>query len=168
MFNPFRFDIRPGGPNTLLSNKNNTRLVCLYKAYLMKNSSRRKFITSAAGLAAVTTFSPVTAMEQDEKFIAHQVYFWLKNPGSTEDRAQLITGIKTLRKIESVRKLIIGVVAATEKRPVIDDSWGVSELALFSDLDGQAAYQVHPIHTDFVKNYSHLWSKVVIYDSSEV
>lgn len=107
-------------------------------------------------------------MVQEEKVIAHQVYFWLKNPGSTEDRAQLIAGAKSLKKIESVRKIIVGVVAATEKRPVIDDSWGVSLLLLFNDLAGQSAYQVHPIHTDFVKKFSHLWSKVVIYDSSEV
>ncbi len=131
-------------------------------------SNRRKFIASAAGLAAATAVNGSPLMEKEEKYIAHQVYFWLKNPGSAEDRAQLINGIKTLKKIESVHKLTVGVVAATEKRPVIDDTWGVSELALFSDLAGQAAYQVHPIHLDFIKNYSHLWSKVVIYDSSEV
>lgn len=134
----------------------------------MMKSNRRKFIASAAGLAASTIVNASPIMETEEKYIAHQVYFWLKNPGSAEDRAQLINGIKTLRKIEAVHKLTVGVVAATEKRPVIDDTWGVSELALFSDLAGQAAYQVHPIHLDFVKNYSHLWSKVVIYDSCEV
>ncbi|HEY1010365.1 MAG TPA: Dabb family protein [Daejeonella sp.] len=134
----------------------------------MKTPSRRKFIASAAGLAAVTTLSPATAMVAEEKVIAHQVYFWLKNPASSEDRAQLIRGLKTLQKIESVRKLLIGVVAATDKRPVVDDSWGVSALALFSDIAGEAAYQVHPIHLAFVKDYSHLWSKVVVYDSSEV
>ncbi|MHB1179061.1 MAG: Dabb family protein [Daejeonella sp.] len=104
----------------------------------------------------------------EEKFIAHQVYFWLKNPGSTEDRAKLIEGIKTLSKIKEIRKLSVGIVAATEKRPVIDDTWSVSELALFSDVAGEAAYQIHPIHVDFVKNYSHLWDKVVIYDSAEI
>ena len=134
----------------------------------MIKSNRRKFIASAAGLAAATAVNGAPAMLQEEKLIAHQVYFWLKNPDSAEDRARLIAGIKTLRKIESVRKLTIGVVAATEKRPVIDDTWGVSELALFDDLAGQTAYQIHPIHQDFVKNYSHLWSKVVIYDSAEV
>jgi hypothetical protein len=131
-------------------------------------SNRRKFIASTAGLAVATAVNGTPIMEQEEKYLAHQVYFWLKNPGSTEDRTQLINGIRTLKKIETVRKLTIGVVAATEKRPVIDDTWSVSELALFSDIAGEAAYQVHPIHLDFVKNYSHLWSKVVIYDSSEV
>ncbi len=134
----------------------------------MIKSNRRKFIASATGMVAATVVNGTPIMKQEEKYLAHQVYFWLKNPGSTEDRQQLINGIKTLKKIETVRKLTVGVVAATEKRPVIDDTWSVSELALFSDIAGEAAYQVHPIHLDFVKNYSHLWSKVVIYDCSEV
>lgn len=134
----------------------------------MIKSNRRKFIALAAGLAAVSSVKGNTLMTMKKKNLAHQVYFWLKNPGSAEDRTELINGIKTLRKIESVKKLSIGVVAATEKRTVIDDTWSVSELAIFSDLAGEAAYQVHPIHLDFVKNYSHLWSKVVIYDATEV
>jgi len=40
--------------------------------------------------------------------------------------------------------------------------WLSSELMFFSDLAGQATYQNHPIHLDFIKNYSHLWSKVVV------
>lgn len=134
----------------------------------MIKSNRRKFIASVAGLAAATAVNGAPIMEQEKKYIAHQVYFWLKNPGSSEDRAQLIEGIKTLRKIKEVRKLTIGVVAATEKRPVIDDTWSVSELALFNDLTAEAVYQVHPIHLEFIEKYSHLWSKVAIYDSSEV
>lgn len=139
----------------------------MLKKISMMKLNRRKFIASTASLAAVTAVNGTPLMKK-EKFIAHQVYFWLKNPGSSVDREQLIDGIKTLRKIETVHKLTIGVVAATEKRPVIDDTWGVSELALFKDLAGQAAYQTDPIHLDFIKNYSHLWSKVLIYDSSEV
>ena len=134
----------------------------------MIKSNRRKFLALAAGLAAVSSVKGNPLMTMKKKFLAHQVYFWLKNPDSAEDRTELIKGIKTLSKIESVRKLTIGVVAPTEKRSVIDDTWSVSELAIFNDVAGEAAYQVHPLHLDFVKKYSHLWSKVVIYDSSEV
>ena len=134
----------------------------------MIKSNRRKFLALAAGLAAVSSVKGNSLMTTKKNILAHQVYFWLKKPDSAEDRTELIKGIKTLRKIESVKKLSIGVVAATEKRSVIDDTWSVSELAIFSDLAGEAAYQVHPIHNDFVKNYSHLWSKVVVYDSTEV
>jgi len=134
----------------------------------MIKSNRRKFLALAAGLAAVSSVKGNPLMTTKKNILAHQVYFWLKKPDSAEDRTELIKGIKTLRKIESVKKLSIGVVAATEKRTVIDDTWSVSELAIFSDLAGEAAYQVHPIHNDFVKNYSHLWSKVVVYDSTEL
>ncbi|MEJ7779291.1 MAG: Dabb family protein [Daejeonella sp.] len=105
---------------------------------------------------------------KDTSHIAHQVYFWLKNPASVEDRTKLIEGIKTLSKIKEIKKLTVGVVAGTEKRSVIDDTWAVSELALFDDIAGEAAYQIDPIHEDFIKNYSHLWDKVVIYDSAVI
>lgn len=38
----------------------------------------------------------------------------------------------------------------------------------FSDLAGQATYQTHPIHLEFVKNYSHLWQKVIVYNAADV
>lgn len=129
---------------------------------------QKKIYYKAAGLAAVTIVNAAPKMTKEKKYLAHQVYFWLKNPQSKEDREKLIFGIQTLSKIKSIKKLSIGVVAATEKREVIDDSWGVSELALFDDIAGEAAYQIDPIHMDFVNNYKHLWDKVVIYDSAEV
>jgi Stress responsive A/B Barrel Domain len=93
------------------------------------------------------------------------MFFWLKNPGSIEDRDKLVEGVKTLSKIETVRELRVGVVASTEKRDVVDNSWGVSELMFFSDVAAQAAYQSHPIHLEFIKIYSHLWEKVIVYDA---
>jgi len=106
--------------------------------------------------------------DTDRYPIVHHVFFWLKNPGSKEDRAQLIEGVKTLSKIETVRELRVGIVADTEKRDVVDTSWAVSELMFFSDLAGQATYQTHPIHLEFIKNYGHLWEKVIVYNAADV
>lgn len=100
--------------------------------------------------------------------MVHHVFFWLKNPDSKEDRDKLIAGIKTLSKIETVGELRVGVPAGTEQRGVVDNSWGVSELIFFKDLKGEATYQTHPIHVEFVKNCSSLWEKVVVYDAMEV
>jgi hypothetical protein len=36
----------------------------------------------------------------------------------------------------------------------------------FDNVEGQAVYQTHAIHQEFAKNYSHLWEKVVVYDSA--
>lgn len=46
----------------------------------------------------------------------------------------------------------------------MDNSYDLSELMYFDNIEGQNAYQVHPIHKAFVEKYSHLWEKVVVYD----
>ncbi len=129
-------------------------------------SSRRKFISTAVILTAgSSTMAETLSMKTKTNKIAHQVYFWLNNP---EERQKLIDGVKTLEKVNSVRQIHVGIVAATEKRSVIDTSYGVSLLVFFDDLAGELSYQTDPIHLDFVKNYSSLWNKVVIYDSEMV
>lgn len=107
-------------------------------------------------------------INQPKKRLAHHVFFWLKNPDSKEDLQQLLDGIRTLEKIETVRAIHIGVPASTEKRDVVDNSYSASELLFFDDVEGQNTYQVHPIHQEFVKRFSHLWERVVVYDSIEV
>ena len=103
----------------------------------------------------------------DRTPLVHHVFFWLKDPNSKADRDKLVEGVKTLRDIPTVKTLHVGIVADTEQRGVVDASWHVSELMFFTDLAGQAAYQEHPIHQDFIKNYGHLWDKVVVYDAIE-
>ena len=135
----------------------------------MKKSNRRKFIGAAAALCAGTAVAGMPLSSKEKKPpLAHHVFFRLKNPASIEDRDKLVEGVRTLAKIPTVRELHVGVLANTEKRDVVDTSWQVSELMFFSDLAGQATYQDHPVHLDFIKNYGHLWEKVVVYDAMEV
>jgi hypothetical protein len=105
---------------------------------------------------------------KNKKQLAHQVFFWLKNPDSKEDLDRLIAGLKTLEKIESIKKLHVGVPASTEKREVVDSSFSVSELMFFDDIEGQNIYQEHPIHKKFIEQCSHLWEKVIVYDAMDV
>ncbi|MBS1660438.1 MAG: Dabb family protein [Bacteroidetes bacterium] len=136
----------------------------------MQASNRRKFIATAATLAATSTLSRTQAAANTSAKrppLVHHVFFWLKNPTSTADRDKLVEGVKTLSKIPTVKELHVGVLANTEKRDVVDTSWAVSELMFFDDVQGQATYQSHPIHLEFIKNYSHLWEKVVVYDAME-
>jgi hypothetical protein len=135
----------------------------------MKKQSRRKFVASAValGTSAVATGMP-TMESKDKKQLVHHVFFWLKNPDSKEDLAKLLAGLQTLRKIETIRKINIGVPASTEKRDVVDTSYHASELMFFDDLAGQKTYQDHPIHQKFIADCSHLWEKVIVYDSIDV
>ncbi|SDE82059.1 Stress responsive A/B Barrel Domain [Dyadobacter soli] len=135
-------------------------------------NSRRKFLASsvtlAAGAATTAIAATPAAPEKSKTPLVHHVFFWLKNPGSVADRDRIIEGLKTLRKIEAIKELRIGVVASTEKRDVVDNSWAVSELMFFEDLAGQASYQDHPIHQKFIKDCSQLWDKVIVYDAIDV
>ena len=130
-------------------------------------TNRRKFIVTAATLAAAGSL-PSFAGETEKTMLSHHVFFWLKNPSSTADRDKLIEGLKTLRKIETIRGFHIGIPASTEKREVVDNSYSVSELMFFDHVEGQNVYQEHPIHKKFVENYGALWSKVIVYDSMDV
>lgn len=97
--------------------------------------------------------------------LTHHVFFWLNDAGSDEARQQLMNGIRKLEAIETVRALHTGTPAPTEQREVVDSSWDVCELMHFDTAADQQVYQDHPLHKDFIKNYSHLWKKVIVYDS---
>ena len=140
----------------------------------MKPKNRRQFIAAAALLGAGVAASALPlagktnpAMQQKAPVI-HHVFFWLKNPASEEDLAKLLAGLRTLKGIETVRQIYIGVPASTEKRDVVDNSYHASELLFFDDLAGQSVYQDHPIHQQFIKDCAHLWAKVVVYDAVNV
>ncbi len=94
----------------------------------------------------------------------HHVFFTLKNPDSAVDKAALIKGLTTMRAIETFKMIHIGEPASTN-RDVIDRSYSVSWLLVFDNLADQEVYQVHPLHKKFVEKCSHLWAKVVVYDS---
>jgi hypothetical protein len=135
----------------------------------MEKQTRRTFVASAVALGASAAATAMPTMEsKDKKQLAHHVFFWLKNRDSKEDLNKLIEGLKTLKKIESVRKIHIGVPAKTELRGVVDASYSASELIFFDDIAGQDAYQVHPIHVKFVEDCSNLWEKVIVYDSTDI
>ena len=140
----------------------------------MEKKNRRNFIEKGAATVAAAAFSlpavaaKPTAGEASRPPIVHHVFFWLKNPTSTEDRDKLVAGLKTLAGIPLIKELYVGVLANTEKRDVVDASWQVSELMFFEDLSAQANYQSHPLHQAFVKNCSPLWEKVVVYDTQNL
>jgi hypothetical protein len=140
----------------------------------MTDRSRRDVIVAATALAAgvaATSFrtaASVSASKASFPPVVHHVFFWLKNPDSREDLARLLAGLRTLAGIDTVRGIHIGVPADTEQRGVVDGSYSASEILFFDDVAGQNAYQVHPIHKQFIADCEHLWERVVVYDVKAV
>ena len=134
-------------------------------------ASRRELAAMIAlgstGIALSTAGSGAEAATTRPKLV-HHVFFWLKRPGSQEDRDRLIAGLRTLRGIPVIRNLEIGIPASTEARDVVDASYDVSELMFFDSVEDQKSYQDHPLHLAFVKACEPLWAKVVVYDMAVV
>ena len=94
----------------------------------------------------------------------HHVFFWLKNPESKEDLSELIAGLQKLSKALTIKDFHIGQPANTN-RDVIDTTYAASWLLLFENAEDQDVYQTDPVHLKFIEECSHLWSKVVVYDT---
>lgn len=134
----------------------------------MKN--RRSFIKKAAASVVLAGMVPMTqtASAGEVKItgaLIHHVFFWLKEPKNEAHKKQLVKALTDLLKVETIRVSHIGFPAGTESRDVVDHSYSVSYMVIFDDQAGQDAYQVHPLHLKFVEENSHLWNKVVVYDS---
>lgn len=134
----------------------------------MKN--RRSFIKKAAASVALAGMVPMaqTASAGEVKMtgaLIHHVFFWLKEPKNEAHKKQLVKALNDLLKVETIRISHIGFPAGTESRDVVDHSYSVSYMVIFDNQAGQDAYQVHPLHLKFVEENSHLWNKVVVYDS---
>ncbi|GGD69167.1 DabB protein [Emticicia aquatilis] len=134
------------------------------KIQKMNKSTRRKFLkTNAIAPLAFTTAFASEKVIKSELFV-HHVYFWLKNPNSEADKAKLIEGLEALSKVSEIKMAHIGTPASTN-RSVIEKGYAVSWLLFFENLEEEEIYQKHPIHLKFVADYSHLWEKVIVYDS---
>lgn len=97
--------------------------------------------------------------------LVHSVYFWLKPELTSAQRAAFRQGVESLSGIKAVEAVYVGTPAATEKRPVIDDTYSFALTVLCKDVAAQNAYQVDPLHLAFLNTFKTFWSRVVIYDA---
>jgi hypothetical protein len=97
-----------------------------------------------------------------KNIFVHHVHFWLNDKA---DLPELIKGLHTLEQINHIKQIHIGISADTH-RDVVDRSYDASLLIIFDDSSAQDAYQVDPIHDEFVENYVKPYvAKVVVTDS---
>lgn len=122
-------------------------------------------LPGVAALAAATLFPAAASADAPAQapFI-HHVYFWLNNPESAEDKAKLVAGLRKMTGIATIKSWQIGQPAGTP-RDVVDNSYQVSWTVSFASAADQDAYQVDPVHLQFVKDNAALWRKVVVYDT---
>lgn len=103
---------------------------------------------------------------EGQKVLVHQVYFWLKPNLSPNEFAKFEKGVRSLLSIKSMKFGSVGIPAPTPNRPVIDTTYSYSLLTIFQNIADHDAYQIDPIHEQFLKDCKDLWIKVLVYDSN--
>jgi hypothetical protein len=95
---------------------------------------------------------------------SHVVIFWTdpENPNAADE---LIEGAnKYLKPIPGVLQFHVGRMVGSH-RAVVDQSYQVALNLVFPDKKEQDAYQVHPLHVQFVESvFKRVCKKVVVYD----
>lgn len=96
--------------------------------------------------------------------VRHNVFFWLDPSLTDAQKASFEEGLRALFSIDVVRAGSFGKAAATAERPVTRNSYDYALVLEFDDVAGHDAYQVHPGHDVFVRDFSPWFSKVRVFD----
>jgi hypothetical protein len=94
---------------------------------------------------------------------SHVVIFWT-DPANPNAAAELVAGAqKYLQPIAGMRFFHVGQMVGSP-RPVVEQSYQVALNTVFADKAAHDAYQVHPLHLEFIAQCGKLWKKVTVYD----
>lgn len=109
-----------------------------------------------------------TEMKEFDANFTHTVYFWLANPDNQEDRTAFETSLqKFLDNSHYAKTKYIGVPPRAS-REVVDGSFTYSLIVTFESAEIQQKYQDELAHKLFIEESSHLWIKVIVYDSKGI
>jgi hypothetical protein len=124
-------------------------------------------------LARITLFSSIllllcscqTPLCKPQPAVQHIVLCWLKKPGNTQARAQIIAAVKDFKtQIPQLKSLRIGQVLPSD-RPIVDDSFDVAFVMTFANEAHMKTYEKHPAHQKAVKDILRpLTAKILVYD----
>ncbi len=103
--------------------------------------------------------------QSEKPRFVHNVYFYLNENASEDQKQQLIADCKTLLgSVKTVRNLTVGLPAGTP-REVVDNTYGVHLMVQFDDKAGHDFYQTAEEHLQFIERNKNTWKRVQIYDS---
>ncbi len=97
--------------------------------------------------------------------VRHNVYFWLEPSLTEEQKSAFEQGLAALGDIDVVSSGAWAKPAATPVRPVTQNTFDYHLVLEFENVDQHNAYQVHPDHDVFVKNFSPWFREVRVFDA---
>ncbi len=120
-------------------------------------------------LFTIVTFSQSdNQMKNLDPAFVHNVYFWLKNPESSNDQKKFEKALKKfLKKSKHAKTLYVGKPPKAT-RDVVDDSFTYALVVSFKSAKSQEKYQKEKAHLVFIEEAKDLWDKVIVYDSQGI
>ncbi len=97
---------------------------------------------------------------------AHNVYFSLNDTSSEKIGLMIADAHKYLAPINGIVSFACGVVEDSLDRPISDRDWDVGLHVLFTDLAAHDAYQIDPLHDQFVARNKENWARVRVFDTA--
>jgi hypothetical protein len=99
--------------------------------------------------------------------IIHNVYFWLKQGLTAEQRATFEAELQLLAKIPYLAQASVGRPAPTEERPVTDHSFDYTSSLQFKTMADHEHYQSGcEHHQRFVEICKPMFDRVLVYDNA--
>jgi hypothetical protein len=97
--------------------------------------------------------------------LIHSALFWLRDDLSGEERAVFESELQRLAAIPYLERGYAGPAAATERRPVTDNTFGYATSLHFQSMADHEFYQTRcPDHARFIAVCASFWTRVVVHD----
>ncbi|HLR91266.1 MAG TPA: Dabb family protein [Balneolaceae bacterium] len=109
--------------------------------------------------------TPNNQTETSGYMLQHNVYFYLNENVSEQEKSEFEEGLRKITAIESIHKFELGIPGATAERDVTDHSYAYAIFSWFTSLEDYKTYDEHPVHLEFIDSFNHLWADVKVYDS---
>ena len=98
--------------------------------------------------------------------LAHCVFFKLKDNSAEAQAALIAAGEKYLKPHEGVVTYEMGARNVEMKRDVNDSDFDIALIVVFDSQANHNAYQVSPIHDQFIAEQKDNWASVRVFDAN--
>ena len=129
---------------------------------------RRQTLAALAGIFALGSGGCISidldwAISRPHK-VQHVVLCWMKNPGDTATRDEIIRVSKTFKRIPGVLAVEAGTALPSE-RSIVDDSFDIGLVISCADRAALQRYLDHPAHREAAtKLIKPAARKILVYD----
>ena len=122
------------------------------------------FIVLGALLSHVNPGPPVAPDGIAKGAIVHNVYFWLNDNVSADDRDAFAESLRSLKQIKAADEIVIGTPAGFD-RAIVDNSFDFSLIVHFKNAAAHDRYQEDPHHLSAVQKMTPMIKEVLVYDT---